>query len=291
MEKNVILGVLLTILFFLSISSPSMTQNDLDFEFPTQVGVSVGDEFNYKITDDSLLSDQSPLSQFSMSELLGDFNDFNLTEFQIQTDISVDNLELNTSLVPQEGDIVKVTVVELPSATANGTISITYGNNTKELETFFFFGSPVTTTNWTFWENMLSQIDSINDNITDVTLSSTISKDTQTFNFSLTVYVNNLPDVLTDSGVSNLQFKVFTSYNKTTGVQESAEFTLSGKVETSDFSSNIKYSYAWELTDEEPDTGNSNEDDSSGIESSPGFELISLLLGLTIFAVVYNRRK
>lgn len=243
----------------------------------SNVGVQVGDTFNYEV----LANDFSGNTSY-ITYLLNyyNFSDYSISsEYNLTSVISV----FNSSLVPNTNSVVGVTVVQLPTTnTLSGELNYTYGSVTKTVLTGFLLFTPVTFKDWNFWYKNLYNLQTTS-SIAEPTINVGVYNNSQTFNATLSITFSQVPDNLASLGYSSLTLELEAYYDATTGVANSEILNLK-------LNGNYPTVKSFEIArTNKALTSNSNTNIATN--STPGFEVFALLSALPVVAVYYRRRK
>lgn len=272
-QKTLIKSFLITLFIFASLFSQAKAQDI------SNVGVSVGDSFNFKVTQNDFSSNSYDIN---ITELVSYYN---LTSFNAssQYDFSSLSKTLNASLLPSVGDVFGVKVLSLPDSTTSptGKLEFDYGTMSKNVTTGFIIGTPVVFKDWSFWKTFLY---SLNNQTSEPTVTPGVYNNTQTFNATLSIQFSSVPPQL--SSFNSLTLNVEAYYNAMTGVLNSETFQL--VLTNSQLSQPVTQTFSFARTTE-PVTSNSSKITSSG--PVPGFEFIALIGGLSVLAVFIIRKR
>jgi hypothetical protein len=268
-------SLLLFSFFLLSLVSQGNAQN-------LTVGVNVGDSFNFKITKNDFTSSTTK----SYIQTLIDF--YNVDELVVNGNYDFSSIlkTLNETLVPSVGDVLGVTVTQLPQNDAlSGKLNYTYGSTTKEILTGFMIGTPITITDWSFWNGSIYNLPSY---ITEGVLVPHVDMNSETFNASISITFNSVPSDLQSQGFNKLVFRLEAFYNATTGVANKE--SLSIELKNPSISIPIVQTFSFEKTTN-PTTSDANNTSNNGSGPIPGFELIALVSGFVLLSGYYRLRK
>lgn len=254
------------------------------------VGVKVGDSFNFEVTQNDFTQSASYLSDLlssvNTSQLSSDYN--MSSSFNVSTIMQ----SFNVSQIPAQGTVFGVTVVQLPSTPLSfdsfnssdnltGALNVTDGSTTKTVTTGFLLGTPVASTNWTFWKTALYKLQTT-DSSANPQVTVGAYPGTTTFNATVDVTFQ-LPSSLTSNSTytfKSVKVALAASYDATTGVlnSESVALTLQGTIP-------VTNTFAIARTTKPLTTTN------SVTSSTPGFEAIMLLAALPVVAIYYKRKN
>lgn len=253
-------------LFALSLSSISQAQTN------TMVGVQVGDSFQFHVLKNDFTSSQ--VQQY-LNDLIKNFSSFvPSTDYQYNFSSVLNSLN---QTMPSAGTIMTVNVTALPVAnTFSGELSISYGQVDVNVVTGFLIGTPVVFTDWGYWYSMLNAYNGYSSS--GFYLQTSVANDTSTFNATVKISTNNVPESLQQYGYTSVSAGISASYNVTSGVlnQETLTVNLVGQYSTTFTFSVSRYN--------EPASFNTS-------QPSPGFEALGLFAGMAVLAVVYNKKK
>jgi hypothetical protein len=280
MKKNYLMP-LIGFLLVLLVTSPAIQAEELPSGLNT-VGVNNGDSFNIKILENTL-----DLSDFEDADFGFDLADLGLDDLANKINDTIKD----ETVIPEAGDIIVVTVVEVPSATAGGTISLSLEDLTGELETKFLLGTPVTYTDWDVWETYLNDLKNL---ATSEGISLVLNVDKSGDNFLTEIDLDLSSQIPVDLSqlFDEIKVKIITKYEKTSGMQEMLQVNLTtdGPSVFSKGSTSLYY----EQTDEQPpEPTTTTEDNGTGpdLESIPGFEFFIPVITIGIVSIAINRRR
>ena len=237
------------------------------------VGVEIGDTFNLKVVENS----------FDPSDLGVDFKQFSDISFK---DLSLDQINVEVgNMVPDKNEVIGIEVSQLPSETTTGTIDITYWNVTETVETDFYIGTPVTTTNWTDWGNKIDIILAEMAATSDDVYTNNLERELNASYFMNHAY---LSIALPDDPDNKLRIHQIMEYERDTGILGS--MTINIELDTGTQLGTIKQTFKVIQTDE-PITTQPPTDTGSSAKNplTPGFELFSLTLAMPV-AIGFIRR-
>jgi hypothetical protein len=280
--KNNYLIPLIGFLLVLLVTSTAIQAHTLPEGLNT-VGVNNGESFNIKVLENTL-----DLSQFEDADLGFDFADVGLEELALKIYDAIQN----KTVVPEAGDIIVVTVKEVPSATADGSISLSLEELTADLATGFLIGTPVTYTNWDVWETYLNELKDTVTTEGEITIGLDINQIGDYFRAEVDLDFSNKIPVDLSQLFDELKVKIIVKYEKTSGIQEMMQVnvTTDGPSVFSKGSTSLSY----ERTEEqppEPTTTTENNGTGPDLESIPGFEFFIPVITIGIVSVAINRRR
>ena len=275
MKQKTLLKSSIIILFFMASMFSQAKAQDI-----SMVGVSVGDSFNFKVTQNDFSSNSYDIN---MTELATFYNVSSLTQSS-QYDFSTLVDTLNASLLPGVGKVFGVKVLSLPDSNSiSGKLQFDYGTSSKDVVTGFFIGTPVTIIDWRFWKDFLY---GLNDQTGEPIVSPGVYNNTQTFNATLNIQYSTVPKELS-TNFDSLALNIEAYYDAQTGVLNKEVFQvilISAKINTP-----ITQTFSFERSTDAVSTNTSNSNGASG--PVPGFEFVALLSGLSVVAIFYNRKR
>ncbi len=246
----------------------------------SQVGVKVGDSFNFEVTQNDFSSSSSYLNQL--------FTFYNISDLSTNTQYDFSSLmqTINETTTPGVGSVVGITVAQLPSSSSSsvtGALNYTYGSTTKTVVTGFLIGTPVTITDWQSWKTAIYNLKTT-DSSADPQIEPGFfigTSSSSPVNVTLMVTFAEVPTELANVGFSSLSVSLDASYNATSGVlfSESVSLILKGSAPTQ------TQTFSIARTDKSL-TSNTN----TITNSTPGFEVLALLGAIPLVAV-YHKRK
>ena len=241
----------------------------------SNVGVSVGDSFNYKITKNDFTQTSAYINElitfYGIENISSSYN-FDFSSL-IET--------LNATIVPGEGSVLGVTVAQIPGTDAVGALNYTYGSTTKTITTGFLLGTPVTFMDWSFWKDLLYALQDKYGTNSEPVITAGVYNDTSTFNATLSIQYNTVPADLASNGFTSLTVSMDAKYDATTGVVNSETFSITLGGQQVPVVNTFSFQKTTASLTSKSDTNT----------SSPGFEAIALLGALPVVAVFYRRRK
>ena len=264
--------IFITSILFISSTVEGMNVSDIS------IGVEIGHQANYKVVTNEFRS----VSDRSYFRYLLTF--MNISDIPVSKDFTMTKIieVINTTMSVYEGDVFGTTVTQLPTNTSNnGSLKYSYNNNSWTMNTGFLLGTPVVSTNWISWGELIDSFSSFNND--NHTVSASKSEDSHVFNSTLSMSFDYLPLNITYDGVEGLTFGMLTSYNKTSGILLYEEITFDIKTP---IQSTLTQYFKIQLTTELPTV--------SHVEGTglPGFDILSIL---PIFAVtvlyLYKKRE
>lgn len=246
----------------------------------SKVGVSVGDSFNYKVTQNDFSSNSYNINVTELASF------YNLTTLASSSEYDFSSLanSLNASLLPGVGDVFGVKVLSLPdtATSLSGKLEFNYGSMSKNVTTGFFIGTPVVFKDWSFWKTFLY---SLNNQTSEPTVTPGVYNNTQTFNATLSIHYSTVPKEL--DSFDSLTVNLEAYYDAVTGVLNSEMLQI--VLANSQLPEPVTQTFSFART-VEPVTANT----SSKLTSSgpvPGFEFIALLGGLSVLSVFIIRKR
>lgn len=250
----------------------------------SKVGVAVGDSFNFEISQNDFYS----ASTNYLNYLLTYYND-TLSSYTVNSNYNLTSIinTLNETIKPNVGDVIGITVVQLPNSNSlSGMLNYTYGSTTKEVLTGFLIGTPVTTTDWSSWIQFLNGIykSSSTDGYQIITGA---YSNAQTFNATISITFTSVPTQLSNLGYQSLSVDLYAYYNATTGVLNSEKLDL--KIAGSPSGPTSVQNFAFTRTNKQLSSNTNTSSNGSG--PVPGFEAIAVLVALPVVAALYKRRK
>lgn len=273
MKNKLILNSILVLSLFL-ITSFGQAQGASN----ATTSVAIGDTANYKVTKNELyfpeyrLYFQYLFTFFNVSDI--PFN----SNFSLSTAYNTVNIFSNVV----EGTVIGTTVSELPgNQLLGGSLLFTYNSTSWTEKTGFVLGTPVVSTNWTYWSEFLANLPSYQN--ANHTITAQASGDnSNVFSATFSLAFTYLPYNISSDGVEKLTFIDTAIYNKSTGVLESMQFTVESKTPIKSIYQNLIVN----RTNDAPSTN-------VKVPSSrlPGFEYLTLLPAFAIFAVYYLRKR
>jgi hypothetical protein len=250
----------------------------------SQVGVKVGDSFNYQVTKNDFSQ-----AALNLNDLLSSLNTSTIsTDYNIPMDNLTSMIQtFNVSELPAVGSVLGVTVVSLPSSSSDqltGALNITDGTTTKTVTTGFMIGTPVATTNWTYWKAAIYDLQTTSSSA-EPTVTPGVYSNAQTFNATVDMTFNQISNYITSTSSSysftSLKVSLAASYDASTGVlkSESVTVTLDGQIP-------LSMSFAIASTTKGVSSGQN-----TVTTSTPGFEVLALLAALPVVAFLYKRNN
>jgi hypothetical protein len=261
--NNKLIVKFLIITAFLLVSSIGVGAQAQDV---SQVGVNVGDTFNFKVTQNDFSSSSSYLNEL--------FTFYNISDLSTNSQYDFSSLmeTINATTTPGKGSVVGITVAQLPSSSSSsvtGALNYTYGSTTKTVVTGFLIGTPVTLIDWASWKTVLYNLQTT-DTSADPQITPGVFQNDATFNASLSVTFGEVPSELANNGFISLTVKMDAYYNATTGVLNSEKIALT--LTNSNSQLNILQEFAFART-----TKSLTSSTNTNTSSTPGFEFVPFL--------------